>query len=240
MWSRPFIKALIKSKKMQDKKLEDKLFVFNLESKEISYLCKRDCRLKKLIQKIGPISYKLYEDGYSFLIHEIIEQMLSAKAGKKIFHRLVELCGGIITPEKISNLTFEQIKSIGTANSKVTFIQEITNSILNGSLDLEKINNMDKKMALSILTSFKGIGNWTANMYLLFCVGNLDVLPYDDVAFLQTFKWLYNKKTVSKKVVIQMCKKWSPYSSLASRYFYIALDTGLLKTSISKFLNGDE
>lgn len=225
---------------MQDRKLEVKLFVFNLEYKEISCLCNRDCRLKKLIQKIGLISYKLYEDGYSFLIHEIIEKILSAKAGKKIFHRLVELCGRIITPEKVSNLTFEQIKSIGTANSKDNFIQGITNSILSGSIDFEKINNMGKKTALNTLASFKGIGNWTANMYLLFCVGNLDVLPYDDAAFLQTFKWLYNKKLSLKKVVIQMCKKWSPYSSLASRYFYIALDTGLLKTSISKFLNGDE
>ena len=91
--------------------------VLDETSSAIQHLCKKDKRLAKVIKMVGPITYEVEpKDPYAFLVHEIIEQMLSVKAGNKIFSRLVDLCDGKITPSKVDKLTNEQIKSIGTAN----------------------------------------------------------------------------------------------------------------------------
>ena len=133
-----------------------------IDSKEIQYLCNKDKRLAKVISIIGPLSYETNDNPYEFLIHEIIEQMLSIKASKKIFYRLKELCNDHITPESISVLTDAQIKSIGTTSSKVTYIRNVTEAILNRTLDLDSLITMNDTDVFNTLTSIKGIGKWTA------------------------------------------------------------------------------
>lgn len=199
-------------------------------SPEIQYLCKKDKRLAKVISMVGSITYETHDkDPYEFLIHEIIEQMLSVKAGNKIFSRLVDLCDGKITPLRISKLTNEQIKSIGTANSKVTYIRSITDTVLNNELDFDSLKEMNDSDVFKYLISFKGIGKWTANMYLIFVLNRIDILPTNDAAFLQSYEWLYKTTDRSDVSIRNKCKKWKPYSSIASRYLCRALDSGLTK-----------
>lgn len=205
----------------------------DFQSEQIKHLCGKDVRLKKVIETIGPLSYKTYDDDpYSFLIHEIIEQMLSVKAGQKIYERFVELCGGTITPEIVSKLSYEQIKSIGTANSKVKYIQSITNAIISKKINLTSLQSKSDDEVFKELTTLNGIGSWTAKMYLIFVLDRQDILPTEDVAFLQAYKWLYNTSKVDKASISKKCKKWSPYSSIASRYLYRALDSGLTKEEL--------
>ena len=199
-------------------------------SPEIQYLCKKDKRLAKVISMVGSITYETHDkDPYEFLIHEIIEQMLSVKAGNKIFSRLVDLCDGKITPLRISKLTNEQIKSIGSANSKVSFIWSITDAVLNYDLDFDSLKEMNDSDVFKYLISFKGIGKWTANMYLIFVLNRIDILPTNDAAFLQSYEWLYKTTDRSDVSIRNKCKKRKPYSSIASRYLYRALDSGLTK-----------
>ena len=199
-------------------------------SPEIQYLCKKDKRLAKVISMVGPITHETHDEvPYEFLIHEIIEQMLSVKAGNKIFSRLEELCDGKITPSKVDKLTDEQIKSIGTANSKVSFIRSSTDAVLNGELDFDSLKEMNDSDVFKYLTSFRGIGKWTANMYLIFVLNRMDILPTNDVAFLQSYEWLYKTTDRSDESIQNKCKKWKPYSSIASRYLYRALNSGLTK-----------
>lgn len=206
------------------------IIILDNNSPEIQYLCKKDKRLAKVISMVGPITYETHdEDPYEFLIHEIIEQMLSIKAGNKIFSRLVDLCDGKITPSKVNKLSDDQIKSIGTANSKVSFIRNITNAVLNGELDFNSLKEMNDSDVFKYLTSFKGIGKWTANMYLIFVLNRMDILPTNDAAFLQSYEWLYKTTDHSDISIRKKCKKWKPYSSIASRYLYRALDSGLTK-----------
>ncbi len=138
------------------------------ESESIQYLCKRDKRLARVISLVGTISYKPYEDGYAFLVHEIIEQMLSIKAGAKIYARLEDLCSGIITVTAINSLSDEQIRSIGTSAAKVSYIRALTNAIVSDAINLSELPRLDDKEIIKTLTSVKGIGNWTAKMYLIF------------------------------------------------------------------------
>lgn len=201
----------------------------NKSSSEIQYLCSKDKRLAQVIDMVGEISYTTHDDGFTFLVHEIIEQMLSIKAGNKIYGRLLDLCSGCITPELICSLSDEQIKSIGTSNSKVKYLKSISWAVIHKDIILSELVNDSDEVAYKKLTSLQGVGNWTANMYLLFVLNRQDILPYDDAAFLQSYCWMYNTKDKSKESIIKKCKKWQPYSSIASRYLYRALDTGLTK-----------
>jgi len=206
------------------------IIILDNNSPEIQYLCKKDKRLAKVISMVGPITYETHgENPYELLIHEVIEQMLSIKAGNKIFSRLVDLCDGKITPSKVNKLSDNQIKSIGTANTKVSFIRSITNAVLNGELDFKSLKEMNDSDVFKYLTSFKGIGKWTANMYLIFVLNRMDILPTNDTAFLQSYEWLYKTTDRSDISIRKKCKKWKPYSSIASRYLYRALDSGLTK-----------
>lgn len=205
------------------------IITYDGNSPEIQHLCKKDKRLAKVISMIGPLTYEIHYDPYEFLIHEIIEQMLSIKAGNKIFSRLVDLCGGKITPSQINKLSDAQIKSIGTASSKVTFIRSITNAVVNGELDFNSLTEMNDEEVFKHLTSFKGIGKWTANMYLIFVLNRMNILPTNDAAFLQAYEWLYKTNDRSDSSIKYKCRKWKPYSSIASRYLYRALDSGLTK-----------
>lgn len=117
----------------------------------------------------------------------------------------------------------------GTSNSKVKYIKSITRAVLDNDIILSELTDDANDVVYKKLTSLQGLGNWTTNMYLLFVLNRQDILPYDDTAFLQSYCWMYNTKDKSKESIIKKCKKWQPYSSIASRYLYRALDTGLTK-----------
>ena len=119
------------------------LITLNSTTPSVQYLCKKDKRLAKVISMVGEITYEPHEDDpYRFLVHEIIEQMLSIKSGEKIFGRLVDLCGGELVPEKVDKLSEEQIRSTGTSNPKVKYILGVTNSVISGELNFKELKTM--------------------------------------------------------------------------------------------------
>ena len=204
-------------------------------SPSIQHLCKRDKRLAKIIGMIGDISYKPYDDPFKFLVHEIIEQMLSVKAGRKIYSRLEEMCNGAITPETINNFSANEIQAIGTSSAKAQYIKDLANSVVHKDLEFETLDRLPDKEVIKELTKLRGIGEWTAHMYLIFVLDRQDILPTTDVAFLQVYEWLYKTDDRSKTSVEKKCKKWKPYSSIATRYFYHALDEGYTKEEFHLF-----
>ena len=203
--------------------------ILNNQTDSVKYLCSKDKRLAKLISMVGEITYVPLDDGYAFLIHEIIEQMLSIKAGQKIYARLDELCKGKVDIDTISALSYTDLRTIGTSNAKAECIQTISHLIRDNKICLEHLSYLDDNEVIRKLTSIKGIGTWTAKMYLIFVLNRQNVLPYEDGAFLQVYRWLYKTEDTSKQTVIKKCEKWKPYSSIAARYMYRALDTGLTK-----------
>ena len=206
------------------------------DTPSIQYLCKKDKRLARVIHMVGAISYESHQDDpFPFLVHEIIEQMLSVKAGAKIYGRLEKLCQGNITPSAISNLTLDSIKSIGTSTAKAKYIKNIADAVLNGKVVFSDFSSMKDDDILHELIRLPGIGTWTAKMYLIFVLNRQDILPYEDIAFLQGYKWLYKTNDISKDSVRKKCKKWRPYSSIGARYLYYALDMGFTKKEFHLF-----
>ena len=206
-----------------------------LDDSRIIYLSQIDKRLKTVINLIGPIEIKEHTDGYKFLVCEIVGQMLSNKVSNVMVSRLNSLCGGEITLNKIRNLTFDQLKSIGISAAKVQYINALTETLIGQPEFLKGISNLNDKEAIDYLKTIRGIGGWTSKMYLLFVLQREDILPYEDGAFLQSFKWLYETEDTSKESVISVCKNWSPYSSTAARYMYRVLDAGYTKTPYRYF-----
>lgn len=92
-----------------------------------------------------------------------------------------------------------------------------------------RITKKDDEEVIKELTTIRGIGKWTAKMYLLFVLDRQDILPIEDGAFLQSYKWLYKTDDISRTSIEKKCKKWKPYSSIATRYLYRALDIGMTK-----------
>lgn len=208
----------------------------DMDHPAVQYLCKQDKRLAKVISMVGPITYVPYDEGvYSFLVHEIIEQMLSVKAGQKIYKRLEDLCDGDVTPEKVNELSDDEIRGTGTSSSKVKCIRGVTEAVLCGDLDFDKMHSLSDEEVMLHLTKFHGIGKWTAKMFLMFVLDRPDVLPVEDGAFLQTYRWVYKTDDCSGDAVYKKCRKWKPYASIASRFFYKALDAGMTKEEFHLF-----
>lgn len=206
-----------------------KTITINGSSEGVKYLREKDHRLATLMDAVGEIQYRTHSDGYAFLVHEILEQMLSIRVASIISDRLAQLCGGNVSIEAIKNITDDEMKTIGTSYRKVKSIRDLTIRVDNGELNLNDLIEKSDTEVISSLTSVYGIGQWTAKMYLIFVLDRQDVLPYEDAAFLQAYRWLYETSDISPESVKERCKKWSPFSSVASRYMYRALDSGLVK-----------
>ena len=196
----------------------------------VSYLRERDSRLAKVIDAVGEIQLGNHSDSFDFLVRESVGQMLSAGVKRVLLSRLYDLCNGSITPSSILNLKVEELRGIGLSNSKSSFILNLAHLVQDNLIDFSALATLPDKEVMKQLMSIKGIGVWTSIMYLLFFLKREDVLP-----FMQAFKWLYGYTNPSSLTVERRCKKWKPYSSIAARYMYIALDSGLTKIPVSVF-----
>ena len=208
----------------------------------IKHLSESDPRLAKVIARIGMLDYRVtnkHNDSFVFLVKEIVGQVISASSKKIIWGRLVELCNGSISPNTITSLSTENLRSIGLSYSKCSYILNLAEKVSDGDINFEMVNELSDDEVIRYLISIRGIGLWTAKMYLIFYLGREDVLPYEDGAFIQAYRWLYNTKNIKPSSIARRCKKWKPYSSIGARFMYRALDTGLTKIPIKEFLEND-
>lgn len=203
----------------------------------IKHLKNVDIRLSKLIDSLGILELKPADcDSFHFLIREIIGQMISVRIRKIIYNRLLNLCKGHITPEVIANLSEFEIKSIGVSLKKACYMKWLAENVINKKIDFDKISALNDTEAINELKKINGIGIWTAKMYLIFYLNRKDILPKEDKAFMQGFKWLYNEISINERVLNEICNRWKPYSSVAALYMYSALDSGLTKIPVEKIL----
>ena len=213
------------------------LKILNKDHPAVQYLCRKDKRLAKLVEMVGEIEYRTQPDCFARLVRSVINQMLSNKVAHVIGSRVTDLCGGTITPESLLKLDREQLRGAGLSYSKADNVLGIAKAASDGSLDFTNFPNMTDEEVMKELTRLRGIGTWSAKMYLIFTLDRKDVLPYEDVAFLQTYAWLYKTDDLRPAAIIKRCKKWKPYSSIAARYFYYALDMGLTKHEFHLFFH---
>ncbi|AYY80607.1 DNA-3-methyladenine glycosylase family protein [Proteus vulgaris] len=193
---------------------------FQYGEKEINILKQRDKRLATLIERMGNIKRPLTPDLFTALVKNIIEQQISVSAAITVHQRLLNLCEGIYTPERIAILTEQEIQQCGMTMRKAGYIIGIANSVISGQLDLNKIPSMQDKEVIDTLIQLKGIGIWTAEMLLISSLNRPDILSWGDLAIQRGIMRLYHHKTLDKARFERYRKRYSPYGSTASLYLW--------------------
>lgn len=177
-------------------------------------------RLAALIERMGNIKRPLTPDLFTALVKNIIEQQISVSAAITVHQRLLNLCEGIYTPERIAILTEQEIQQCGMTMRKAGYIIGIANSVISGQLDLNKIPSMQDKEVIDTLIQLKGIGIWTAEMLLISSLNRPDILSWGDLAIQRGIMRLYHHKTLDKARFERYRKRYSPYGSTASLYLW--------------------
>ena len=209
----------------------------SMETGSIKHLVKNDVKFPVLFNLIGEISYNLTSDYYRFIIETIIGQMLSNKVADIITLRLKKLCdSGKIDVNSINALNFNDLLSIGISRKKAQCIIDFTKYYKNNNFNKRCLYKLSDDEIIKEITSIKGLGIWSAKMFLLFVLGRENILPHEDTAYLQAFLW-YNEMTSlpSKSEIIQISNKWTPYNSIVARYLYKALDNGFTKSPFNSY-----
>lgn len=206
---------------------------FPLYEEAVAILKKRDKKLAWLMERIGPLAHADLKDDFRFFIEQIVGQMLSIRVADLMTERLADLCRGEITAGRICSLSVDELKKTGISQRKAECIRQIAFMAKNGSLNFGKLKELSDAEIVKSLTAIKGIGTWTAKMYL-YKINRPDVLPYEDATFLAAYKWLYRTRNVKLEAVRRRCRKWSPYSSVAAMYLYAAFDRKLIATESPK------
>ncbi len=199
------------------------------KDQSVQYLISKDKRLARVIEAIGDIECNIHDDPFEFIVGEIIGQMLSNAVADVITNRLIGICNGKISVDSILRLKVADLRSIGISNAKAQYIFNFANAVNAGEIDFEALREETDTNAMKRLMQIHGIGSWTSKMYLIFVLQRSDILPYEDGAFLQAYKWLYKTADAKPEDIKRKCKKWKPYSSIAARYLYRALDMGMTK-----------
>lgn len=204
--------------------------IFHQDMDAVQYLMASDARLAALIKEIGDYALVLREDYFASLARAIIGQQLSVKAAETIWKRTVHLCGGRVGPEVLTELAEEQLRGAGLSKAKVSYLRDLQQKILGGELCLREICQLPDEEVVAALTRVKGIGRWTAEMFLIFSLGRLNVWAVDDVGLRRAVKWLYRlAETPAGNEMKSYGTRWSPYSSMASLYLWEAINRGLVK-----------
>ena len=196
-------------------------------NKEISqFLISRDSNFEKLVDIYGLFSRGNSSDVYYSLIRNIIGQMLSNQVAKVLMERFLVLVGDI-TPEKVNKVDIESIKSIGISYKKASYITDLTKLLTKGEINLSKeyLVKLDEEELKKYLMSIRGIGEWTAEMIMLFVLEKENVFSWNDVALKRGIMKVHKEyKTLSRIRFEKLRKMYSPYCSYASLYFYAVND----------------
>jgi DNA-3-methyladenine glycosylase II len=192
------------------------------------HLRRADAVLAGLIDKHGACGLAAAQrtDHFSALARAITNQQLSTKAAATIYGRLAALMpGGTPTPEALGAVTDAQLREAGYSRQKTAYLRDLSAHVLDGSLDLETIDALPDEEVIARLTQVKGIGRWSAEMFLMFRLHRPDVLPVDDLGIVNAVKRNYRlRKTPTAERIRKIAEPWTPYRSVACWYLWRSLD----------------
>ncbi len=185
--------------------------------KAIDYLLKKDVVFEQISQQYGfPIQPKRPQ-GFQTLVLLILEQQVSVDSAKATFNKLKTAIPDFI-PENIILFSDEDFRSCGVSRQKTKYIKALSEAILSKELDLESLAFKDAEVVRQELIKIKGIGNWTIDIYLMFCLESLDIIPLGDIAVVNTMKELLDIHT--KEEMESYAQKWKPYRSVATYFLW--------------------
>jgi len=204
--------------------------VETMQSPHIIHLAK-DKKLLPLLQSVEPYKLKKRKNICVRLCASIMSQQLSTKVAEVIFKRFLILYGGKEpTPQQIVDTPFDQLRSIGLSNAKVSYVQNVARYLIEQHTDDKHINKMTDEEVIAFLTPIKGVGRWTVEMLLMFTLGREDVFAVDDLGIQQAMAKVYKIDPADKKAMkermLKISAKWAPYRTYACFYLWKYKDAG--------------
>lgn len=193
--------------------------------KAITHLKKSDPVMAAIIKQVGPYKIQFREPVFGTLVRSIVYQQLSGKVAAVILDRLVRAVRGRLTPRLILKLTPEEMRALGLSTAKVVYIRDLAERTLAGEVVFKNIHQLDDEEVIEHLTRVKGIGVWTAHMFLMFALQRPNVLPVGDLGVRAAIKKAYGLEELPKpKQVQEIAAGWHPYCSVATWYLWRSLD----------------
>jgi DNA-3-methyladenine glycosylase II len=193
--------------------------------KAVNHLKKADRVLRSIIERVGPCRMEFGEPEFSSVAEAIVYQQLNGKAAVTIFNRFVALAGDPLTPAGILKLSDEQLRGVGLSKQKSAYLKDLAAKTADGLLNFTRLPDMTDEEVIEHLTQVKGVGVWTAQMFLMFSLRRPNVLPTGDYGVQMAIKKHYKKRKLPKpKDMEKIAKAWEPYRSVACWYMWRSLD----------------
>jgi 3-methyladenine DNA glycosylase/8-oxoguanine DNA glycosylase len=194
-----------------------------------AHLRRVDPVIARVMDEVGPYRPGDRTGGTHFLAlaRAMVYQQLSGKAASTIYNRLLDLYANREPgPDDILATSDERLRAVGLSRQKIGYLRDLSARVSRGELPLDHVESLADADLISHLVQVKGIGRWTAQMFLMFTLGRTDVLPDLDLGIQNAIKRAYRKRKVGPKEVLKIGAKWSPYSSIACWYLWRSLDNG--------------
>lgn len=193
--------------------------------KALNHLKKSDPILRAIIERVGPCRMEYGPAEFSSLAEAIVYQQLNGKAALTIFNRFAELAGDPLSPEGILKLSDAQLRGVGLSKQKSAYLKDLAAKTASGQLDFARLPGLPDEEVIEHLTQVKGIGEWTAHMFLIFSLRRPNVLPTGDYGVQMAVKKHYRKRELPKsKDMEKIARAWEPYRSIACWYMWRSLD----------------
>jgi DNA-3-methyladenine glycosylase II len=193
--------------------------------KAVNHLKKSDPVLAAIIKRVGPCRMEFGPPEFHSLAEAIVYQQLHGKAAVTIFKRFAAIAGDPVTPEGILKLTDAQLRGVGLSKQKSSYLKDMAARAARGELDFSRLPEMTDDEVIEHLTQVKGVGVWTAHMFLMFTLKRSNVLPTGDYGIQAAMKKHYKKRKMPKpEVMTKIAKSWEPYRSVACWYLWRSLD----------------
>ena len=193
--------------------------------KAVNHLKKADPVLRAIIERVGPCRMEYGLPEFCSLAEAIVYQQLNGKAAVTIFNRFAAIAGEPLTPQGILKLSDEQLRGVGLSKQKAAYLKDLAAKTASGSLDFTRLHELSDEEVIQHLTQVKGVGVWTAHMFLMFSLRRPNVLPTGDYGVQVAIRKHYKKRKLPKpKDMEKIAKAWEPYRSVACWYMWRSLD----------------
>jgi len=193
--------------------------IFTYGETETAWLASRDTKLEEAIELIGHVEREVDPDLFSSVMHHIIGQQISTKAQATIWGRMKDALGDV-TPQTVVAAGKDRLQALGMTYRKAGYLVEFARRVETGAFDLDAVAHMPDEGAVHALDDLPGIGRWTAEMILLFCLERPNVLSWNDLAIQRGMRMLYHHRRITPQLFAKYRRRYSPYGSTASLYLW--------------------
>ena len=196
------------------------------KSDPLELLSRQDLNLGRLIKSIGNYSIQTHDNLFESLLKSIVYQQLAGSAANAIYSRLLLYYGNTLpTPEQILSTSDAVLRfTAGLSFKKVLYIKNLASKIVSGELNIHHLPDLQDEEVITELVKVKGIGRWTAEMFLIFCLQREDVIPLDDLGVKKAIQKLYNLSELpTQEYMLEVSSRWKPYRSIATWYLWKSL-----------------